>query len=224
MGLFVIVFVVIFTLVVYWRFFYFFRDPARIAPKGNNIVSPADGTVIYIKNIKAGEIPIAVKNGNKIKLEEISKTDIGGEFSNGYIIGIFMSLFDVHVNRSPIAGVVENVNYFSGINFTMARMTLNKLLRKKEIFQDNGYLLQNERNTLLIRGDFPVAVVQIADLHVNRIVSFVKKQERIEKGQRIGLIKMGSQVDIILPDIPKARIKVNVGQHIKAGETIIAEF
>lgn len=223
MTLFITILVIILLLITYWKFFYFFRDPERIIPPGNNLVSPADGTVIYIKKIEAGEIPIAVKNGNKIKLEEITKASMSDEFKDGYIIGIFMSLWDVHVNRSPIFGVVERIRYFPGKNLTMARMTMNKLLRRKEVFQDNGYLLQNERNTLLIRGIFPVAVVQIADLHVNKIVSFVTEKDTLEKGQRIGLIKMGSQVDIILPNMPNGKIKVNIGQHVKAGETIIAE-
>jgi phosphatidylserine decarboxylase len=212
---------------LYWRFIYFFRDPERIIPSGNNVVSPADGTIVYIKKIDKGCIPLSIKNKKEIKLEEITKVDFKSKFEGGYIIGIFMSPWDVHVNRAPIKGRIEDIFYYqSKFNLTMAKVTLNKLLKRKELLPlAPHYLFENERNSLIIHGDFPVAVIQIADQYVNKIECWVKKDQLVEKGERIGLIRMGSQVDILLSSLnDKVRILVKEGIHVKAGETILAVY
>jgi phosphatidylserine decarboxylase len=210
---------------LYWRFFYFFRDPERIIPAGNNVVSPADGIVIYVKEVEKGEVPIAIKNNKEIRLEEITKSNLDDEFSQGYIIGIFMTLFSVHVNRSPIAGRIEKISYFQNSpNLSLAQLTLNTLFGRKPLHGSGEHILQNERNTIRIDGDIPLYVVQIADSYVKRIVCWVKEEQSVKKGQRIGLIRMGSQVDLIFPKYDGIRTVVNEGDHVVAGESVIATY
>lgn len=208
---------------IWWRFYYFFRDPEREIPGGNNIVSPADGTIVYVKEIKNGEIPISVKKGKEIRLEEMSKIH-DNRFNEGYIIGIFMSPLSVHVNRAPISGKVEQISYFHSKNINMGRMFLNTIFRKKPFYVGCDHILQNERNTIIINGEFPVAVVQIADVVVHKILCWVKEGQTITKGERIGLIRMGSQVDIILPAEKGIKIVVREGEYVYAGETILATY
>lgn len=176
-----------------------------------------------MKEVEKGEVPIAVKNKKGIMLDEIAKLDSG--FTQGYIIGIFMTLFSVHVNRSPISGRVENISYFQNSpNLTLARLTLNTFLKKKPLHGSGEHLLQNERNTIKIIGDYPLYVVQIADSYVKKIVCWVKEGQNVHKGQRIGLIKMGSQVDLILPKYNGIKIVVKEGEHVVAGQTILATY
>ncbi|MDY6966252.1 MAG: phosphatidylserine decarboxylase [Halobacteriota archaeon] len=208
----------------YWRYFYFFRDPDRTPPNGNNIVAPADGTIMYIRKIEDGKVPIAIKNGKEIELKEIMKTNSDDNVKNGYIVGIFMTPWDVHVNRAPISGKVEQMSYFSSKNVSMGRATLNKILGIKPLYTGTRHIPLNERNTVRIKGDFPLYVVQIADSYINKIEDWVKEGDVLEKGQRIGIIKMGSQVDTIFPDLENIEIKVREGEHVKAGETILAIY
>jgi len=210
----------------YWRLKYFFRDPERSVPSGRNIVSPADGTVVYVKSIKNGQAPVATKQGKDITLEELARSPVGGRFDSGYLIGIFMSLFDVHVNRTPVSGVVESISHYrSRRNWSMWRMGMKKLLRRKEIYSaSNRYLLENERNTILIDGTVPVCVVQIADSYVDRIECWIRRGQKVRKGQRIGRIVMGSQVDVMVPAADGVKIEVKEGQHVCAGETILASL
>lgn len=208
---------------IWWRFFYFFRDPERIIPSGNNIVSPADGTVVYVKEIKKGQVPMAVKKGKEIRLEEIAKIQ-HNEFNEGYIVGIFMSPLSVHVNRTPISGKVEQISYFHSKNINMGRMFLNTIFRRRPFYSSCDHILQNERNTIVINGEFPVAVVQIADVVVHKILCWVKEGQTVTKGERIGLIRMGSQVDIILPGKREIEILVKEGEYIYAGQTVLATY
>ena len=85
-------------------------------------------------------------------------------------------------------------------------------------------MLENERHIILIKGKFPVLVVQIADFYIRKIVSYVKEKDNVEKGQKIGIIRMSSQVDIVLPYKKNIKIKVKEGDKVKAGESIIAEY
>ncbi|MCP4602230.1 MAG: phosphatidylserine decarboxylase [Proteobacteria bacterium] len=210
---------------LYWRFFYFFRDPERSIPAGNNIVSPADGTIVYTNIIEEGYLPITIKKGKKIRLEEITKTDIPPE--KLYHVGIFMDLFSVHVNRIPIDGKMEFVKHYKheGIkNLTMNYMGLRKYLKLKPLYKDSAHILENERKTIRINGVFPLYVVQIADAYVNKIFCWAKEGETMEKGQRYGRIAMGSQVDLVFPYREGMEILVKEFDKVKAGETIIAEY
>jgi phosphatidylserine decarboxylase len=169
---------------------YFFRDPVRVTPISDKlVVSPADGRVSLVANAVP---PPELALGDR-PLPRVS---------------IFMSVFDCHVNRSPVSGRIERIAYTPG-------KFLNADLDKAS--EDN------ERNALVITGTAGrVGVVQIAGLIARRIVCWVKEGQEIGAGERIGMIRFGSRVDVYLPagTVPL----VSVGQTSLAGETIIAEL
>jgi phosphatidylserine decarboxylase len=190
------------TIVIYL----FFRDPVRISPDDpRSVVSPADGKVIYIKHLEAGQVLISEKNKNILILDELR----GERLTNRPLwhIGISMVFTDVHVNRSPISGQVKMVHRHSGQYLS---------LRKDEAVN------VNERQILLIeKDDLQVAVVQIASRMVRRIQSFVQQGDLVERGQRIGVIKFGSQVDLLIPAESLPVLDIKLGHGLTAGETII---
>ena len=191
--------------------YYFFRDPDRNSPQvENTILSPADGKVIYIKEIINGEFPLAVKGKNKIPLSDF----INDEFiaDKGLQIGIAMSFLHVHVNRSPVKGKVKKIIRVPG--------AFNSLKHIKS-------LLENERVfTQIDSADVNVGMVQIASRLVRRIISYKKEDEMIGKGERIGIIKFGSQVDLLVDTstLKDVDVEVEVGQEVKAGLTIVAKY
>jgi phosphatidylserine decarboxylase len=189
--------------------FFFYRDPERVPPdKDGIIVSPADGFVRYIRRFERSCVPEAIKGKRNITIKEIAKTDFTE--NGGYIIGITMRVLDVHVNRAPISGKVVFQKHTNG-----------KFLSLKSPESD----ILNERNTIIIdTGHFKIGVVQIASRTVRKIVSYINKGDDIEIGQRSGMIKYGSQADLILPDIKGLRITVKEGEQVYSGKTIIAEY
>ncbi len=172
----------------------FFRDPIRTTPRGERfIVSPADGLVTMI-----ADVPVP---------RELAGEDALG---SGTItrVSIFMSVFDVHINRTPIGGTIKRVVYISG-------KFLNADLDKASE--------ENERQHILVeaRDGLRIGFTQIAGLVARRIVPFVKPGDIVATGQRIGLIRFGSRVDVFLPAGTAPR--VILGQRALAGETVIAE-
>jgi phosphatidylserine decarboxylase len=169
---------------------YFFRDPPRVTPvREGLIVSPADGRVSKIANV----VPP-------------TELDLGGRPLPR--VSIFMSVFDCHVNRSPMAGRVERVVYKAG-------KFINADLDKAS--EDN------ERNALVIaNGGARIGVVQIAGLVARRIVSFSREGDVLAAGDRFGLIRFGSRLDVYLPE--GTRPLVAEGQTSLAGETVIADL
>jgi phosphatidylserine decarboxylase len=163
-------------------FLWFFRDPERvIPPEAGAVVSPGDGKVTDVSPITAG-------CDQKIR------------------VSIFLSVFDVHVNRSPIAGIIRDVRYKHG-QFLNA---MNKTSAE-----------QNEQNVVTVEGDGQTVVFkQIAGLLARRIVFHPRVGDRVERGQRIGLIKFGSRVDVLLD--PSARVNVKVGDRVRGGASIVA--
>ncbi len=207
---------------IFWRVFYFFRNPPRNIPKDDNIViSPADGRIVYIKNVKKGMCPVSVKKEQEIPLSKYTKFNCL-EDKDYYLIGIYMSVLDVHYNRSPIKGKVKYQDYLPGFNVSMFSTMANMMLKRKPYERMGKYLLQNARNLLWIEGeDISVGVVQIADAWISKIKSFVDQGSPLKKGELIGLIKMGSQVDVLLP-ADAVNTSCKVGQKVKAGESILA--
>jgi phosphatidylserine decarboxylase len=169
---------------------YFFRDPVRVTPiRDGIVVAPADGRVSRIVNAVAP---------NELELGERPLPRVS----------IFMSVFDCHVNRSPLAGKIERMIYRHGA-------FLNADLDKAS--EDN------ERNCLVIASDRGrIAVVQIAGLIARRIVCFVREGATVGAGERIGMIRFGSRVDVYLPE--GVRPLVAEGQTAIAGETVIADL
>lgn len=167
----------------------FFRDPIRTVPQGENlIVAPADGLVTLIRQVAPPR----------------EMAELGTEPMTR--VSIFMSVFDVHINRTPIAGTIKSVVYVPG-------KFLNADLDKAS--EDN------ERQHILVeRGDgVRVGFTQIAGLVARRIVPFVKNGDIVVAGQRIGLIRFGSRVDVYLP--AGTAPNVSLGQRTIAGETIL---
>ncbi|MFC0589015.1 phosphatidylserine decarboxylase [Novosphingobium aquiterrae] len=177
----------------------FFRDPQRVTPRGDNlIVSPADGLVTLITKT-APPRELQVDDGSGVpgmQADEVTR------------ISIFMSVFDVHINRTPVSGTVRRVVYIPG-------KYLNADLDKASE--------ENERQHILVeRGDgLKVGFTQIAGLIARRIVPFVKPGDMLAAGQRVGLIRFGSRVDVYLP--AGTEPTVLMGQKTIAGETILAE-
>jgi phosphatidylserine decarboxylase len=171
--------------------YYFFRDPVRITPLGEGlIVSPADGVVSLIE--KAVPPP-------ELGMDEKALTRVS----------VFMSVFNCHVNRAPIAGKITAIAYRPGKFF-------NASLDKASA--------DNERNSLCIEmaDKRQLAVVQIAGLVARRIVCFTSKGQDIKTGERFGLIRFGSRLDVYLPD--GVQPMVGLGQTMIAGETVLADL
>ncbi len=171
--------------------YYFFRDPERVTPdRPDLIVSPADGIVSLIEPA----VPPAELGMPDVPLTRVS---------------VFMSVFNCHINRSPVAGKVQAVAYRPGKFF-------NASLDKASA--------DNERNSLCIRMDDgrDLAVVQIAGLVARRIVCFVKSGDGLETGERFGLIRFGSRLDVYLPEGVDPMVRI--GQTMVAGETVLAEL
>ena len=206
----------------FFRFWFFFRNPERKIAEGNNIVSPADGYVIYIKEIKDNEVPISIKKGQKITLNEL----VDDDDAYTLVIGIFMTPFSVHYNRYPFSGKVEKIHYRSKPqNFVMTRCFLNMVFGFKPYERDCLFMLENERNTTVIKSDdVDCAVVQIADKWVNKIKNNCKTGDFVIKGERLGLIKMGSQCDIYLKIKRNYEIKVKERDYVKAGSKVLIEL
>ncbi len=167
-------------------FLWFFRDPGRAIPAGEGlVVSPGDGLVTETASITTPE-------GARQR------------------ISIFLSVFDVHVNRSPIGGVLTHVEYQKG-------KFLNAM--------NPASAERNEQNLVTVRGQgadagFEVTFKQIAGLLARRIVFRCKEGQSVDRGQRVGLIKFGSRVDVLLP--ARAELRVKVGQRVKGGASVLA--
>ncbi|KQR83953.1 phosphatidylserine decarboxylase [Sphingomonas sp. Leaf343] len=171
----------------------FFRDPVRTTPQGENlIVAPADGLVTMIQRVA---IP----------------RELVGELGEAPLVrvSIFMSVFDVHINRTPIAGTIRQVVYISG-------KFLNADLDKASD--------ENERQHFVVeaRDGRKIGFTQIAGLVARRIVGFVKPGDMVAAGQRVGLIRFGSRVDVYLPD--DCAPQVALGQRSIAGETVLGRI
>ena len=185
----------------------FWRIPWRkVKATEDQLISPADGNIIYIKEILNGEIPSSIKNKNVSKLTELESHNI---LENPcWLIGINMTLFDVHKNCAPVDGEI-----------VLNKHTNGKFLSLK----DEHARFENERNTLVIknRKNQFFGIIQIASKRVKRIDSYVKVNQNIEKGDWFGMIRLGSQVDFIFPK--EYKINVDIGQQVYARKTILAE-
>ncbi len=180
--------------------FAFFRDPERVVPQDDNaILSPADGLVSLICEVEPPPELVGDDASGSAGLQSGPVTRIS----------IFMSVFDVHINRSPVGGVVRRLIYMPG-------KFMNADLDKASEENERQHLLIERSDGLLL------GFTQIAGLVARRIVPFVKPGDTIAPGQRVGLIRFGSRVDVYLPTGTDA--KVLLGQKVVAGETVLAEL
>lgn len=164
---------------------YFFRDPRRVVPDDSAlVVSPADGRVTRIERLDPNSA------------------------DSPTVVSVFLSPFDVHINRAPIAGEIVDVSYTKG-RFMIAT-------------RDEASVV-NEQNALTIRGEeMTVVVKQIAGVLARRIVCWKRAGDRVEMGERIGLIKFGSRTDLVLPR--RVEIMVKVGERVRGGESVIGRI
>jgi phosphatidylserine decarboxylase len=163
-------------------FLWFFRDPERAVPGGpGEIVSPADGVVTEAEWIETS-------GGSRLRLS------------------IFLNVFDVHVNRAPVAGTVKAVEYREG-GFLNA-------------MKPESVLLNEQTLVVLDAGGYEVSYKQIAGLLARRIVCTVKVGDRVQRGQRVGMIKFGSRTDVLMP--AEAVLRVKSGSRVKGGSSILA--
>ena len=165
----------------------FFRDPPRTLPaQANAVVSPADGRIVRVQ-----------------------KTVDPYTQNESLLVSVFMNVFNVHSNRSPVDGTIEHIEYRAG---TFVNADLDKASS------------ENERNALVVKmpGGDRISVVQVAGLIARRILCYVKPGQVLARGQRYGFIRFGSRVDVYLP--LSARPKVAVGDKVYATSTIIAEL
>jgi phosphatidylserine decarboxylase len=175
----------------------FFRDPERKIPAESNVLlSPADGTVKDIEVVRVPEYSEIFGNTEVLR------------------IGIFLSVFDVHLNRAPCDMVVNRIIYKEG-KFYDAR--------------DPRVFKENESNSILCRGkvsdfEFPLVVKQISGAIARRIVCSVNINDRLKKGDRFGMIKFGSRTEVYFPKTENFIIKLNIGDKLRAGESIIVEM
>ena len=160
---------------------YFFRDPERITPDDiGAIISSADGKVMSVELVDDPFVGAATK------------------------VAVFMSPFDVHINRSPFEGVIRSVKHTPG---------------KKIAAYLEGSPEGREHVRIELAGVINIALIQYAGVFARRIVPFVKECDEVRVGQRIGMIKFGSRVDVILPK--NVEVKVKKGERVRAGETVI---
>ena len=175
------------TLFTLW----FFRDPSRNTPVDSNlIISSADGKVCLID-------------------EACPPTEVSMKQEKMKRVCVFMNVFNVHVNRSPVAGIISDIVYKEG---QFLNASLDKASEK------------NERSSLVINSNHgaDIVVVQIAGLIARRILGFVSKNQNLNQGERFGLIRFGSRVDIYMP--LDSTVKCSVGDKVVAGESVLASF
>ncbi len=218
------------------------KDPARAIPEGRVIVSPADGTVLYVTKVSDGIIPQVVKAGVPVPIAQHLKTEPLRPFRDGYLIGIYMNTQGVHVNRVPNNGVVKKQIIFNGphMNMTEAEreIILTQLIPglvsiKKAIgippfdLEEKGeYILKSARETLVLeedRGAY-LYIVRIADYYVGRILTWVEEGQRVDRGQKLGMIVWGSQTDIFIEAAPDMSVIAEVGDYVYGGQTILATY
>lgn len=210
------------ALVKAYERWYFPRDPARTVDPDAVIASPADGRIVYIADVAGGTVPIAIKGKTAIPLADVVKGQ--SRPSQGVLIGIFMSPFDVHYQRSPIAGRVAEVSYHPArYNYVMGSMFLRNLFRIQPMYARSPHIVANERNVVHIEGrDRDAYVVQIADQQVNKIDCYVAPGDEVRAGEKIGMIRRGSQVDLFVPGLAASDLPgLAVGDKVQAGASTL---
>jgi phosphatidylserine decarboxylase len=208
-----------------WRNFWFFRNPERAPPDREGILSPADGTVVYVKRVAPGEDVVVIKQGLAATVKDIMREDFD---QPKLVIGIFMSPFDVHYNRAPLASRIGFIHRHpaNGGNAFMTEMHLRSLFGLSPRYAGSVHIVQNERAVTQFLGTYrgePLAcyVVQIGARTVNGIDSYYAPGQDVERAATFGMIRIGSQVDLILAWREGFEVAVREGDRVVAGETIV---
>ena len=213
---------------LFWRYVWFFRNPHRtIPPDGSGILSPADGTVVYARQMKPRESVINIKRGTEATLDDITMEDMTRP---KILIGIFMSPFNVHYNRIPVSGTIRFIHHHtpSNGNVCMLWMHLRTLFRRPPLYKDSTHILLNERTVTRIDGEYRgdsigCYVVQIAAKSVSGIDVYASEGQKVSAGEIYGMIRIGSQVDVVVTLLEGMKIRVFPGQRVRAGQTVLID-
>ncbi len=210
----------------WFRNVFFYRDPDRIPPQGRDLIlSPADGRVMYVNFVQNGEV-ISEKKGKKIPISELAKADV--DQRSGWLIGIYMTPFDVHFNRAPIEGVIRTVHHHvTDANLPMVDLweyvSFTVLHRAIDMFSA-PFHLENERMTMRIRNErLTCFVILIADQFVNKITRLFEEEQLVQKGEKISFIERGSQTDVFVP-VENVSFQVRPGDQVYAGATVLGRI
>lgn len=187
--------------------FAFWRDPERVPPERSGVVlSAADGLVAYITAIDDSSVPLVTKHGQDYRLEELTGTSL--VTGPAWVIGVEMNFLNVHVNRCPIDGQVRLLKHITGGFLSLRR--------------DEAPFV-NERLTTVIEGPMlSVGVVQVASRLVRRVQGYLSSGQTVSAGQRLGMIRFGSLVAVVMPQRHDIDIQVKVGDHVTAGVSVLA--
>ena len=205
----IITILVLIMLYYYFTRVLFLRDPKRTIPTGRTIISPADGKIVAITKIDQNIDNLKISKGliGKIK----TMTEFLGE-KEGIMVSIMMNVHNIHVQRVPIDGVVTEVKPIPG-----------KLINVVKNAEKMEWLVNEKIETTIRNKEIgKIKVIQIAGFFAKRCVSSLRKDQIVSKGQKLGLIKIGSQVSIIFPAMVKLKVKLN--QKVTDGETVIGEY
>lgn len=187
--------------------FRFWRDPERTPPAGRGLVlSPADGTIGFVSSVDAGSTPLVSKGGRDYHLQELTGTTALADAA--HLIGVEMTFLDVHVNRCPINGRVKWLRHIEGLFISLGKAEAPFL---------------NARLTSVIENpSLTLGVVQVASRLVRRVETYLNEDQTVSAGQRLGIIRFGSLVAVVLPQREDIDIQVKPGDHVTAGETVLA--
>lgn len=217
------------------------KDPERSIPTGPLIVSPADGTVLYVKRVVRGVAPEVVKRGVSIPVIDLTRAE-SAEMQEGWLIGIYMNTFGVHINRIPEGGTVEARHLFNGPHMDMSEaetrvilkgmipglVSLRRVLGLSGHGTDDAhdFVTRSARETLVLRDarGHRMYIVRIADYYVGKILTWVVEGQSVERGQKMGLISWGSQTDLFIEDFPGLQIEARVGEYVYGGESVLATY
>jgi phosphatidylserine decarboxylase len=209
----------------YWRGVWFYRNPARTPPAEEGLLSPADGTVVYVKKVAPGEDVVVIKAGVAATVSDILREDVPRP---KLVVGVFMSPFDVHYNRAPLDAQVAFIRKHParGGNTHMGAMHWRSVLGLEPRYAGSMHIVQNERTVTGFEGLYRGAplhcyVVQIGALTVNGIDSYVMPGGDVKRGATFGMIRIGSQVDLVVPWRDSFEVLVRPGDTVRAGETIL---
>jgi phosphatidylserine decarboxylase len=212
---------------LFWRYYWFWRNPPRTVAPGDNYVSPADGTVVYVKRVAPNEPVIACKRGQAASINDIVREEL---HLPKILIGIFMSPMGVHYNRAPLAGTLEYKKQYPAIgdNCYMSSMHWRSIFHWLPLYENSPHITQNNRAVTrfsgLIHGrEVSCYVVQIGGGSVHGIDVYPEVGQRVDKGAIFGMIRIGSQVDLIVPDMQDLEVQVKPGDQVYAGETILIQ-
>jgi phosphatidylserine decarboxylase len=189
--------------------FRFWRDPERVPPEEDGVIlSPADGKVVYTRSVDDGSTPLVTKGTRDYLLQEL----MGSSLLSGtaHVIGVEMNLLDVHVTRCPISGQV----------------TLQKRIKGKfmSLRKDEAPFINERLTTVIDNGALSAAVVQVASRLVRRVESYLTVGEVVTTGQRLGMIRFGSLVALVLPRREDVTIEVEPGDRVTAGVSVLARY